>query len=162
MLIPGVALIAQAVSWIFVDGVALWSLKVWATIGLDAIWLGLFGYFWRERKRDWSRYLEVLPTAINVHIPDWYEAIVPFEAITRIERRERYGLRDAISESLSWAGSVPERGEHVAILCNRRIHARAPLRPLNWRRTFRAKLREPEDFIALANSRLDQWRANRT
>jgi len=158
MLIPAGGMVIMIGWWVLVGGVSPVSVKVWATLALDIVWLVLFQTTRRALSRDWSRYLRVLPDAIDVHVPRWYEAVIPFDAIDRIEARSRYTLGDRISEMFSLYGPVPERRQHVAIYCTRRIAARVPFLRFNHRTVFRAKLQDPERFVSTANDRLFQWR----
>jgi hypothetical protein len=157
LLIPGLGLLGQVVWWLVIDGEPLWGVKVLATLALVSLWFWILWRAFTESRKDTSRFLAVGDDRIDVHLPPWYETSVPFEAIDRIEHRERNSLRDMIAESFCFRGRVPERGQHIAIFCNRRIGMHSKFTPFDFRKTFRAKLAEPQTFLALANQRLDRW-----
>lgn len=158
MLIPVAAMVVMVGWWIVVDDVTPFAPVVWAQVALAGVVLWLFRVTGRVSSRERPRYLKVLSDGIEVHIPAWYETVVPYDSIARVELRPRYTLRDMILESFSFYGRVPERGEHVAIVCTRRVGARVPMRPFSWRMTFRAKVEDPRGFVGAANDRLARWR----
>lgn len=156
-------------AWMLVPtGVALgyvaWSLlrfgevrDSWEYLPLTAIWVAVYFYALWHSHRPFSRYASISSDKIRLHLNQQYDTSIPFDAIERIAIENKRGIRVNLSRVLLNGGLVA-RGEHIAIYTKRRIKLRAKAGLFSGYKRLPVRLRKPEEFLALANDGLTEWR----
>jgi len=118
-------------------------------------------------QKDWEYWAEITAKGIRLAVGRYYDCLIPFGEVSRIELRHSYSAVDFVKETFSRYGRVPVRGSHVAVTCTRSVPAyRTYTSPLDRliktlslaRQIFRFKTLEDRRFVEIANGALDEYR----
>jgi len=119
------------------------------------------------KRQDWEYWAEIGADGIRLAAGRYYDCLIPFGEVSRIELRRSYSAVDFIKETFSRYGRVPVRGSHVAVTCTRSLPAhRTFTSPLDRliktlslvRRVFRFKTPDDRRFLELASRALAEYR----